>query len=836
MAKKRRKDKPTAAGAGDRKFAPEAGTDRSATTSSSGAPAIPGWLPATLFVGLTLLLFRKFVFGDQMLYGSDTLGLGYVSRAFYANALTGLGTFPRWAPDILGGVPFLEALAGGDSLYPPSALLLLVLEPYRALGWKLVVHVAAAGFFMFGWIRAIGGSRAAALVSGTAYMLAPFFVSLVQPGHDGRIFVTALAPLLFWAVEKHFVKTSLKSFTAIAFAVGLVIFTTHFQMAYFLFGGVGMFAIFRAVQQGREASARPAAGRFALFLAASLTGVGVAGVQFLPAVDYVTEYSRRVQTTREAGAESGVAWSSSWSMHPEEGLGMLVPQFVGNSSGNAAWTQQTYWGRNAMKNNHEYAGLVILLLAAVSFVGGARRGMRFFFTALGAVAFFFAMGTHTPVWRILYELVPGITLFRAPSQVIFLFGFAAATLGALGLDRLLSVSRAGDDADWAKISMVLLSGTGLLAAIALLASSGALTSIWTSVVYRGADAQRVQLLESFFPLVVQGCWAATFFAAATFGLARAAKGNYLAPAGLVAAVTLLVAYDAFRISDAFVNVIDYDEWAAPDAHAQAVLDRESGRDDPYRMLSFRQGGQDVMPALYGIELAAGHHPNDLSRYRELIGMVGSGLPQNLVDEDLRRLLNVRYVLWPDYQFGGRLPGEAAPAISRLQLQDGTPYESVYAVADLPRARLVGSAVVRSDEEAVGYMLSEAFDPALEVVLSEPSPLALDGAPSDGTVAWTERSPNRLALSVTTERPALLVIADNWFPAWKATVDGESADVLRAYHTLRAVPVPAGRHTVEMVYESGIARLGLWLTILLSLGLIGATGTQVVRERRSGREP
>ena len=35
----------------------------------------------------------------------------------------------------------------------------------------------------------------AALLGGTAYMLAPYFVSLVHPGHDGKIFVTALAPL-----------------------------------------------------------------------------------------------------------------------------------------------------------------------------------------------------------------------------------------------------------------------------------------------------------------------------------------------------------------------------------------------------------------------------------------------------------------------------------------------------------------------------------------------------------------------------------------------------------------------------------------------------------------
>ena len=119
-------------------------------------PRVPTWLPPALFVSLTVVLFREFIFSEQMLFGSDTLSLGYVARAFYAEALGELGSFPRWAPLILGGTPFIEALASGDSLYPPSLLLLVLMEPYRALGWKLVLHIALAGLFMFGWVRRLG--------------------------------------------------------------------------------------------------------------------------------------------------------------------------------------------------------------------------------------------------------------------------------------------------------------------------------------------------------------------------------------------------------------------------------------------------------------------------------------------------------------------------------------------------------------------------------------------------------------------------------------------------------------------------------------------------------
>jgi hypothetical protein len=825
-------------------------------------PGIPSWLPATLFVALTVWLFRDFIFSDRMLYGGDTLSLGYVARDFYARALKS-GTFPLWNPELLGGTPFLEALAGGDSLYPPSAILLLLLEPYRALGWKLVLHVLAAGFFMFAWARALGTSRPAALVAGTGFMLAPFLVSLVHPGHDGKIFVTALTPLLFWAVERHFVRPGARTFASIGLVVALVLFTTHFQMAYFLFGAVGLYAAFRAVQVARgtgvedeavtdggesetpatpggEPSDAPTAApglrlapaglRFGLFLAASVAGAAGAGVQFFPSVGYVTEFSRRVQTTRDAAGESGREWSSSWSLHPEEVVSQVIPEFAGNDANGPAWTAGTYWGRNSFKDNQETAGLILLLLAAASFAGGARRGVRFFFAGLGAVALLFALGTHTPVWGLFYALVPGIRLFRAPSQVMFLFGFAAATLAALGVDRLLRGLEGDNDVQWKRVERVLWSGTGVVAVLGLLAASGVLTDLWTSVLYRDLDAGNAAALETLKPFISRGAFLSVLLVAATAGLTWATRRSYLAPTALVAGLVVLVAADQLRVDGAFIQTLEFSDFRRPEPGIEALLDQERGRDEPYRLVSFMQVGQDVSPAMHGIELAAGHHPNDLARYRELIGMVGSGNPDNLFNTNVRRILNVRYILWPDIdpRYG---PGPEGNIVTRVGLQDGRVYQTLYADGGLPRARLVASATVKSDEEAVPYMLSDAFSPDSEVVLAEAPPTPLPGGPVAGEVLWEERSPNRLRLAVTSDRPALLVVADNWFPAWQATVNGEAAPVLRAYHTLRAVPVPAGSSTVEMTYHSTVLVRSLWVSLLTLLALSGLWAVGWARDRR-----
>ncbi len=277
---------------------------------------------------------------------------------------------------------------------------------------------------------------------------------------------------------------------------------------------------------------------------------------------------------------------------------MTIRVSAGNNAGGSAdWAQNTYWGRNLFKDNHEYAGLVLLLLAAVSFVGGARSGLRWFFTGLGALAFLFALGAHTPIWRLFYELVPGIRLFRAPSQVMFLFGFGAATLAARGVDRILRAAREDDDEGWRSIMRVLWGAAGVLGVVALLAASGVLTSLWTSTVYADVDPGRLQLMESQLrPFIGQGAFIAFFLALALAGLTWAVRGAYLAPKALLAGLLLLVVADELRVSNTFIQPFDFKTWSAPDANIQAILNQEEGSDEPYRLFSFRRSGQAVLPA------------------------------------------------------------------------------------------------------------------------------------------------------------------------------------------------------------------------------------------------
>ena len=793
------------------------------------AVQIPWWLPGGLFLLVTIILFGDFIFSDGMLEGVDTLSLGYMARAYFAEQLAA-GDFPLWSPRLLGGIPTLEALAAGDAVYPTSLLYFLT-DAYRVLGWKLVLHVLGGGFFMYGWARCLGLGRPAATLGGLAWLMAPVMVTLVLGGNDGKLMVAALTPLVFWAAESVLRSPSGRTGAGLAGAVAVTCLTTQFQTAYFLFGSVGAYAVFRIVQMwraGKGGSAGERAGdrkrrlRRSLapagaFAGCALLGGALAAFQLLPAFQYVGEYSRRVATTVDATPEEAIAYSSSWSYHPEEVVSLAVPEFVGNGGGGADWAQGTYWGRNALKLNHEYLGVSVLALALFGLLGRRRRGLRWFLGGLGLLWLLFALGTHTPVWRVFYEIVPGMSLFRVPAIAGFLVNFAAVSLFTLGVDDLARESPSPGRFPGGRRGRVLLGFLGLLLLGLLLQASGVLGNLWTSVVYPEAGQRQLAAFARATPFITQGFAIALLLAGLTVAAAWAAMERRIPLTGALAALALLVAVDLGRIDRAFIRTMDFHAWAAPTANTRFLEQRrDEGPEAPFRVadlrLDPRRGGrndQNVDLAMYGLDLVAGHHPNDLARYRSLLGLVGSQ-PEgaNTANPNVLRMMNVKYLL---------LSGNLPPGVQPLSTaRTGYGDEAVYAYPGLDRAWIAEEvSVMEDDDAALARILSPGFDPAREAILASPPAAGEDmGGMSGGPVEWELFEPDERVLRVRTTGPALLVVSENWFPGWVADVDGRPTEVRRANLTLQAVRIPtAGEHTVTLRFTAPTVRRALGISVV-----------------------
>jgi uncharacterized membrane protein YfhO len=74
--------------------------------------------------------------------------------------------------------------------------------------------------------------------------------------------------------------------------------------------------------------------------------------------------------------------------------------------------------------------------------------------------------------------------------------------------------------------------------------------------------------------------------------------------------------------------------------------------------------------------------------------------------------------------------------------------------------------------------------------------------------------------VQAARQALLVVAESWYPGWRATLDGEPVGILRANYLSQGVVVPAGEHTVDLRYTPGAFIYGAWISALSALAIAG----------------
>jgi hypothetical protein len=347
---------------------------------------------------------------------------GYAFREFGAAALRETGRFALWNPYIFGGLPYAAAMHG-DVFYP-TFLLRMALPTDAAMTWGLILHLWLCGLFTYLFLRACDFGTYGALVGGVAYMLSGQVASLVAPGHDGKLFVSAIFPLALWAVVRGVRDGRRSAWGALSLAVGMAVLSPHPQLLQYMLLGCGAFALRLAFSdQGGGLERRLAYRRLSFTLAAVVLGSLIGAVQYLPVREYVA------WSPRAAGV-AGYEAATAFSMPVEQLINTYLPQFTG--------ILERYWGRNDIHLHSEYVGAGVLVLAGAAVRAREHRGLVRFWGGALLVALLWALGGYTPFYHLVYALVPGTKYFRAPSTIFFIVAFATAVLACVGTERLLA--------------------------------------------------------------------------------------------------------------------------------------------------------------------------------------------------------------------------------------------------------------------------------------------------------------------------------------------------------------------------------------------------------------
>ena len=864
---------------------------------------------------------------------SDLILENYVWKLFIVRSLKAR-QIPLWNPYIFAGVPFLAA--GQHSALYPFSVLFYILPIARAYGYFTVLQLFLAGLFAFIYARIIGLGRFGATVTAITYMFSAFMV--VSVVFTMIIAAAAWLPLLLAMIELIIKKAGEKQgppllYTVLgAVALGFQLLAGHIEISYYVLLVMGFYAVVRLWQMGKSANGRISesanqrigrVGRVLFWLMAMVVlGLALGAVQLIPLYELVSKSFRQ----DSASYQQVVGWA-----YPLRRLiAFVVPDFFGNPAHHSYFDvfsrrvvpvtrnyygdriNTIYWGIKNYVEGGSYVGILPLLLALMAvfrrrnrYVPSAGSGHRWIFAGLAAISLAFVFGT--PLYAVLFYLLPGIKQLHSPFRWIFPYTFSVAVLAGIGAhnfgirtlrpgsaqvskfgtvphdgrrsldhdgqrspdrdpstsarrphdgrgspdraphDGRRSPDRAPSASVWRPSAIKiahrlgwvgLLAGFGLVAALALsLFFPDIVIPLAERVMFSLARAPeafadgRMFYSYEFRNLLILGLFLASSGAVLLLARRSPRLGGYEVWKPLALLVLIL---------DLFVFGYGFNPAADPRLldFKPPVVEFLQQDKSLYRITTYNAPGEKTFNAnvgmFYELHDVRGYDSIIPRQYTDYMGLIyaQTELQYNRIapiytdhrqalDSPLLDLLNVKYVLTtqeiesPKYTLV--YDGEV-----RVYRNEGC----------MPRAFSlpVGCAVVADDvAEAL-----RTYDPRRWVILegqgaklkrqtSNVKPETCNLQPA--TV--TSYIPNEVFIDVELEEPSFLVLADSYFPGWKAfrrpqgtgEDEEQELEIHRADGNFRAVYLPAGQWTVRFKYTPMSFKLGLFVSFMAGLILI-----------------
>jgi len=736
-----------------------------------------------------------------------------------SDALNGLGTYymraqnlilPEWDTFRLGGMPTLDAVA--SSAYQPLALLRLVMDPGRAEGWIFIfiIWTAFISAFILGSYLTDKWQWGALL--GYLYAFSPQYFTFVYGGHEGKMMVFGIAPFAMYALLRLLRESSLKHLIYLALSIIWMVTSAHIQITYFFLWGAGLFVLFELFSNNLSAKIRGI--RLGLASLALAIGLMISAFQIIPPYLYTTN-----ESIRGSAEKTTIEHSASWSLHGEELAAMILPGFLGTDAGNE---KNTYWGQNSFKLNADCAGTLLTFLALCGCLLPSNRKQALFWFFGCVIALSYALGLHSFLFSVWFNVIPGVKNFRAPSMAIFWLPLAFVFLAAPVLKNFEENKKIFKQG-------AILYGALLVAILIFRYAWESLSGIPVAIFILLFGGYFIKLSEPrFSPRVV--LWAIPFLILASFFLIPA-SGAYFKPVNFVKAgelasfsissfvicgIVLGVAF--FVLSNENINILK----KALILAAVAALDlavvnlpyiqnvpaiqyynpnhpviQAIKNDTPNSFERSRVFSLTRNPAISGNNLASydirnalGYHDNEIATYRVF--------KEQLQNQAMIDIMNVGYIIFD----GDRGTG--------VQKNPG----------DLGRAKLYYNFEAMENQEKIIQKLKDNdFDYRNILLLEGTDKIESDG---QGNVKITSAKKDNLAFEVESSAAGKLFISENYHKYWKAKVNGENTEIRRAFSTFMSVDIPQGKSIVELKYSSDNVKISLWIGlagILLLLGVL-----------------
>lgn len=788
---------------------------------------LPDLIAIVAFILISFIYFAPAVMDGRVITQHDSLaaiGQGQEQRNYMERHN---GERTRWNISMFSGMPSYQMSPTYNSSKPQDwakKAYTLFLPNYVYL-----VFIMMLGFYIL--MRAFKASPLLSILGAIMWAFSSYFFIIIAAGHIWKFITLAYIPPTIAGLVYTYRKQYLLGGLLVMIFVAFQISSNHIQMSYYFM----FMMLFMVVAYLADAVKNKTLPDFlkatAIIAVAGLIGVAANISNLYHTYEYSKETMRGKSELSHHGTENKSSnglerdYITAWSYGVGETWTLLVPNTKGGALVPLAQNEKAmkkarpeyrdlynqigqYWGEQPGTSGPVYVGAFVLALFILGlFIVKGPMKWALLVGTIFSVAL--AWGKNfMPLTNFFIDYVPMYNKFRTVSSILVVAEFTIPLLAVLALKEMIENPKdVLANKKGLYTSLGLTGGISLLFAIAPTLFFSSFISTSEMQALQSLPPEHIQpimtnLQEMRVTMFTADAWRSFFIIVIGSTITWFLLNKRLKAEWAVAAILILSLADMWDVNKRYLNDSDF----TPKSNQQQMFTKtptdEYILQDPtpyYRVLNMATSTFNDGVTPYYHKVIGGYHAAKLRRYQDIIDVhltkEMDQLQQDIINTQgeldsihadgfkVLNMLNAKWVIMPGQE--GTIPIENPYAMGNVWFVDEIKFTD------------------NADDE-----IDALFDMDLhhQAVADKQFEQALSGfnvTPQDtaSSIALVSYDSNILTYKSSSVKPELAVFSEVYYPkGWQITIDGKPAEMIRANYTLRALPIPAGDHTIIFKFE------------------------------------
>ena len=687
-----------------------------------------------------------------------------------------------------------------------------------------------------------------AFFGALAFGFSTYLIIILGVGHNAKAHAIAYMPLVVAGFILVFRKKYILGGLLTMFAVALEINANHFQMTYYLLLLLLILSGYFFYKLIKEKEFKALLLITGTFIVAGIFAIGANATSLLATAEYA-DFSMRSKSELTFNADGSKNETTSamnydyiteYSYGIIESFNLISPRLFGGSGREKLGSDSkmfefmvgqgvpegqamdyvssgmpTYWGDQPQVAAPAYIGAVVFFLCIVALFIDKRK-IKYAFL-LGTIAsLVLSWGKNFPILTDFFiDFVPLYDKFRAISSIQVILELSIPVLAIMGLQSFFKLEITSQwKALWKSASLSLGVIFVLFLSKSLFRFSGANDSYFIESYGPGfVDA----LKDDRMTLYSADLLRSGFFILVSVGILWLYIKNKLAHNTAIILIGLLMVADLYFVDIKYVSAKDFVSRSEVEVPFQETPSDIQILKDTTNYRVYEVAGNSSGRTPYFHKSIGGYSAVNPRRMEQLLNYQ---IAKNNLE--ILNMLNVKYIIQTDKK------GKEFP------VQNPDINGNAWFVKEV---KMVNSA----DAEMKALDKLDTKNVAVINYLEFRTRIKIEGnsqffqKDSSATITLDSYKPNHLKYTSNNANEGLAVFSEMYYKnGWNATIDGKVAGIFRANYALRALQIPAGKHTIEFKFEPQVVKTGSTIALFSSIGMLLLLIGGIYFEKKKGK--